>query len=114
MLVTLFAIAIACFVLPLWGIHDRLVDEKQVLARDVELHLSQLTEEMYRRIDGRELEATKAVSDALVGVAEIRKRISDIPTWPWRPQVLSGFLSALLVPVAVYVLTRALSNQLGP
>jgi hypothetical protein len=113
-LVTLFAIAIACFVLPLWGIHDRLVDEKQVLARDVELRLSQLTEDMYRRIDGRELEATKAVSDALVGVAEIRKRISDIPTWPWRPQVLSGFLSALLVPVAVYVLTRALGNQLGP
>jgi hypothetical protein len=65
---------------------------------------------MYRRIELGEFEATKAVSDALVGVGDIRKRISDIPTWPWRPQVLTGFLSALLVPVAVYVLTRAIGG----
>jgi hypothetical protein len=112
-LTTLFAIALACFILPLWGIHERLVDEKQVLARDVELRLSKLAEEVYRRIDAGEFEAAKAVSDAVVGVADIRKRISEIPTWPWRPQVLSGFLSALLVPVAVYVLTRAVGSQLG-
>ena len=113
-LVTLFAIALACFILPLWGIHDRLVDEKRALVRNVELRISRLAEEMYRRIDAGEIEATKAVSDALVGVAHIRARISEIPTWPWRPQVLSGFLSALLVPVAVYVLTRAVGGQLGP
>jgi hypothetical protein len=112
-LVSVFALAIACFILPLWGIHDRLVDEKRVLARDVEVRLSRLTEEMYHRIELGDFEATKAVSDALIGVGAIRKRISDIPTWPWRPQVLSGFLSALLVPVAVYVLTRAISG-LGP
>jgi hypothetical protein len=108
--VTVFALAIVCFILPLWGVHDRLVDEKRVLAREVEVRLSRLTEEMYRRIELGEFEATKAVSDALVGVGDIRKRISDIPTWPWRPQVLTGFLSALLVPVAVYVLTRAIGG----
>jgi hypothetical protein len=108
--VTVFALAIVCFILPLWGVHDRLVDEKQVLAREVEVRLSRLTEEMYRRIELGDFEGTKAVGDSLVGVSAIRKRISDIPTWPWRPQVLSGFLSALLVPVAVYVLTRAISG----
>ena len=113
-LVILFAIALACFILPLWGIHERLVDEKQVLVRDVEVRLSQLTDEIYHRIDAGEFDGAKAVSDALVGVADIRKRISEIPTWPWRPQVLSGFLSALLVPVVVYVLTRAVGSQLGP
>jgi hypothetical protein len=46
-------------------------------------------------------------------LADLRKRIADIPTWPWRPQVLSGFLSALILPVAIFLITRALASQLG-
>ena len=61
-----------------------------------------------------EFDSTKVVSDALAGVSDLRKRIFEVPTWPWRPQVLSGFLSALLLPVAVYLLTRAIGSQIGP
>ena len=109
-----FAIGLACFVLPLWGIHERLVQEKEILVRDVELRLGRLSAEMYRRIDAGEFDGTMVVSEALAGVSELRKRVFDVPTWPWRPQVLSGFLSALLLPVAVYLLTRAIGSQLGP
>ena len=76
--------------------------------------MSRLGDEMYRRIDAGQFDATKVVSDALAGLADLRKRIADIPTWPWRPQVLSGFLSALLLPVAIFLITRALASQLGP
>ncbi|HET9614933.1 MAG TPA: hypothetical protein VFP22_08985, partial [Candidatus Limnocylindrales bacterium] len=69
--------------------------------------------ELYRRIDGGEFETTKAVSDSLVGVADLRKRVADIPTWPWRPQLLSGFVSALILPVIVYLVSRAAAGQLG-
>jgi hypothetical protein len=109
----LFVVAGACFFLPLWGIHERLVREKDALLRDVELRMGRLSEEMYRRIDAGQFETTKVVSDALAGVADLRKRVIDVPTWPWRPQVLSGFLSALLLPVAVYLITRGISGQLG-
>lgn len=61
-----------------------------------------------------QFEATKAVGETLAAVSELRKRIVEVPTWPWRPQVLSGFISALLVPVAVYLLTRAVAAQIGP
>ena len=71
-------------------------------------------DEMYRRVDAGQFDATKVVSDALAGVTDLRKRIVDIPTWPWRPQVLSGFLSALLLHVAVFLITRALATQIGP
>lgn len=112
-LAAVFAAAVACFVLPLWGLHDRLVDEKEILVREVETRLTRLTEELYRRIDAGQFEATKIVTDALAGTADVRKRIVDVPTWPWRPQLLSGFVSALLLPVAVYLLTRAVAAQLG-
>jgi hypothetical protein len=113
MLGAAFAIGVACFVLPLWGIHDRLVHEKELLLRDVEVRVSRLGEEIYRRIDAGQFDGTKVVTDSLAGVTDLRKRIVDIPTWPWRPQVLSGFLSALLLPVAVFLITRALASQLG-
>jgi hypothetical protein len=112
-LATVFVIGIACFVLPLWGIHDRLVDEKAALLREVETRVTLLGAELYRRVDAGEFDGTKTITDALAGIAEIRKRIADVPTWPWRPQVLSGFLSALLIPVVVYLVTRAISSQLG-
>lgn len=112
-LAAVFAVGVACFVLPLWGIHDRLVHEKDALIRDVEVRLTRLTEELYRRIDAGQFEAAKIVTDALAGTADVRRRIVDVPTWPWRPQLLSGFVSALLLPVAVYLITRAVSSQLG-
>ena len=75
--------------------------------------MSRLGEEIYRRIDARQFDTTKVVSDALAGVTDLRKRVVDIPTWPWRPQVFSGFVSALLLPVAIFLITRALATQLG-
>lgn len=109
-----FAIGILCFFLPLWGIHDRLVQEKDALMRELDRRHGQVGEELYRRIDAGQFEATKAVGETLAAVSELRKRIIEVPTWPWRPQVLSGFISALLVPVAVYLLTRAVAAQIGP
>ena len=108
------AVGVATFVLPLWGIHDRLVREKEILVQQVEGRLNQLGTEIYRRIDVGEFDGTKVVSDSLVGVIALRERIAHLPTWPWPPQLLRGFISALLLPVAVYLLTRVISTQIGP
>jgi hypothetical protein len=112
-LVATFGFGIACFVLPLWGIHDRLGHEKEALLRQVEGRLSSLGEEMYRRIDGGQFDGTKVVSEALAGVQALRERIVRLPTWPWPPNVLRGFLSALLVPVVVYLVSRLIGGRIG-
>jgi len=41
------------------------------------------------------------------------RRIARLPTWPWPPNVLRGFLSALLLPVLVYVASRLIGGQVG-
>ena len=106
-------VGVAAFVLPLWGIHDRLVFEKGHLLRQVEGRLNRLGTEMYRRIDAGEFDSTKVISDSLAGVTALRERIARLPTWPWPPQLLRGFVSALLLPVVVYLLTRVISTQLA-
>jgi hypothetical protein len=106
-------VGVICFVLPLWGIHERLGIEKDALLRDVEVRVSRLGEEMYRRIDAGQFDATKVVSDALAGVNALRDRISRLPTWPWPPNVLRGFMSALLIPVLVYIASRLIGGRVG-
>jgi hypothetical protein len=113
MLGAVFVMGVACFVLPLWGIHERLVHEKELLLRGVEVRVTRLGEEIYRRIDAGQFDGTKVVTDSLAGVTDLRRRIDAIPTWPWRPQVFSGFVSALLLPVIIFLVTRALASQLG-
>lgn len=108
-----FGSGLACFVLPLWGIHDRLVREKAQLLLEVEHRLGRIGDEMYRRIDASQFDGTKVVSDALAGVQALRDRISRLPTWPWPPNLFRGFLSALLLPVIVYIVSRLIGGRVG-
>jgi hypothetical protein len=106
-------VGIATFVVPLWGIHERLVDEKAILVRGVEDRVGRIATEMYRRIDAGEFDGSKVMSDALAGVTTLRDRIQRLPTWPWPPQLLRGFVSALILPLVIYVLTRLVSARFG-
>jgi hypothetical protein len=108
-----FGFGVACFVLPLWGIHDRLVREKAQLLLEVERRLGRIGDEMYRRIDAGQFDGTKVVSDALSGALALRDRISRLPTWPWPPNLFRGLISALLLPVIVYIVSRLIGGQVG-
>lgn len=108
-----FGVGIACFVLPLWGIHDRLIREKEALLLEVEGRIGRLADEMYRRIDAGQFDGTKVVGESLGGVTALRDRIVRLPTWPWPPNLLRGFLSTLLIPVVVYIASRVIGGQVG-
>ncbi len=112
-LVVTVLVGVATFVVPLWGIHDRLVDEKASLLRGVDDRVGQIGTEMYRRIDAGEFDASKVLTDALAGMTTLRDRIQRLPTWPWPPQLLRGFVSALILPLVIYVLTRLVSTSIG-
>jgi hypothetical protein len=112
-LVGSFAVGMVTFVVPLWGIHDRLVREKAALAREVETRIGRLGDEMFRRVDAGQFDQTKAIGDSIAGVAMLRDRIARLPTWPWPPNVLRGFVTALLLPVIVYVASRLIGGNLG-
>jgi hypothetical protein len=105
-------VGIACFIVPLWGIHGRLVAEKAGLVRGVNLRARLMQEELYRRVDAANLVGVKEVTDGLAGIYAARDQINRLPTWPWPPQVLRGFLSAILLPVIVFLITRYVGTQI--
>jgi hypothetical protein len=102
--------AVLAFTVPMWGIHDRLAREKETLLRDVERRTNRLAAELYARIDEGRFDSTSVINSSLSGLTAMRERIEHLPTWPWRPNLFRGFVSALLLPLIVFVLTRMISG----
>lgn len=103
-------VASASFVVPMWGIHGRLVRAKEALLGEVESRANALAAELYARIDAGQYDSTAVINSSLTGVSALRERIERLPTWPWPPQVLRGFASALILPLVVFILTRVISD----
>jgi hypothetical protein len=104
--------ALACFVLPLIGMHGRLAAAKSELLAESDARIQAVRTELYRRIDTSELSGARDVSDALEGLTIVRDLIVRLPTWPWSPQLLGGFVTALLLPIVIWFITRALGSVL--
>jgi hypothetical protein len=100
------AVGVACFIVPLWGIHGRLQANKAALLRGVNLRAQALQADLYARVDSSNLAGVKDVTDALNGINVTRELVAKLPTWPWPPQLLRGFITALLLPILVYLITR--------
>jgi hypothetical protein len=97
----------AAFVVPLWGIHGRLVRKKDELMRDVSHQIRTAGAALKTQVEAGSFDESKPIHDALAGLAIVRDQVRELPTWPWPPQLLRGFISALLIPVIVYLLSRA-------
>ena len=102
------AVGVACFILPLVGIHGRLAGEKGRLMEAANERLHVATAELYRRIDSGELAGVTELNNAVTGVTTIRTQITRLPTWPWSPDVLRGFVTALILPILIWVVTHQL------
>lgn len=102
-------IGLAAFVLPLWGIHQRLARTKEALLEDADRRMTAVGAEVYDRVDAREFEGLKDVNESLTALTTLRERIRHLPTWPWPPQLLRGFISALLLPIIIYLITRLIA-----
>jgi hypothetical protein len=101
---------VAAFVAPLWGIHVRITRERAKLLRDVERRINQVAQRLYELVDTGALDSTKTVNDLLSGLNALRDRILRLPTWPWPPNLFRGFITALLLPIVIYILTRVIST----
>ena len=107
------AIALVAFLLPLYGTHDRLVDEKQRLQGQADTRLQGLVTEINELIDGRRLGEVDPLNKALIAVVQQRDMVSKLSTWPWSTGTGRALATAILLPVALFVAQRAVGGVLG-
>ncbi|MEO8470383.1 MAG: hypothetical protein ABI573_12040 [Chloroflexota bacterium] len=106
------AIAAAAFVLPLRGTHDRIVAEKYRLQGEVGRRLTAVIDDIHAAVDAEDQPRIEARNRALTALVAERDLIAKVPTWPWSTGALTGFVSAILLPVALFLIQRVLSQYL--
>lgn len=103
-------IAIAAFIVPLYGTHDRLVDEKRRLEAAADARLQALLTELNRDIDARDLGNLAPMNTALTSVLQQREIVAKLSTWPWSTATARGLATAILFPLALFLAQRLVSQ----
>jgi hypothetical protein len=101
-------VAVAVFVLPLYGMHLRLAAAKDTMQGQADARIKMIVDELNAAADARDLGRADGLQKLLAGQLSQREVCARLSTWPWSGGTLRGFLSALLLPIAVFLIQRAL------
>jgi hypothetical protein len=113
LLAFMFTLSGAAFLLPLLGIHSKIVAAKRALLAEVGQRTQSAVQEVYRLLDQKDVDAVGKATLPLNSLIALRGEVVHLPTWPWRPGTLTGFISALLIPLVIFLLQGFLARWVG-
>ncbi|TAJ99651.1 MAG: hypothetical protein EPO36_11380 [Chloroflexota bacterium] len=106
------AVAVAIFVVPLLGMHRRLVAAKAGLQGAAEERLKAVLAAVHEDVDALDLRRADGLQKTLGSVLQEREILAKLPTWPWSAGTLRGFVTAILLPLVLFVGQRLLGDVL--
>jgi len=106
-------LAVAAFVLPLRSVNHYLVLEKRRLLAEHQRRVESTLARLHNYIDQNQLSEVGPLNNALSGLNMERTILEKIPTWPWRTDTLTGFLSATVLPILLFLIQNILRKWLG-
>jgi hypothetical protein len=112
-LVVIFVGSILVFLVPLLGMRRRLAEIRARLESDAGGRMSALLAELNEAIDARDTARVAALDGAVSALRHEQELLAKLPTWPWSLGTIRGFGSALLVPIALFLVQRYLNQLLG-
>jgi hypothetical protein len=107
------ALALAAFVLPLRFVNDRLVAEKRKLVAELDGRVERTLERLHHHLDRDDMREMEQLNDAIAALNAEREILTRIPTWPWRAGTLTSFLSAIVLPIVLFLIQLVIQNWLG-
>lgn len=105
-------IALVGFVAPLTGAHGRLEAQKDQLQDATEQRIRGLLRDLDRDVDARDLAQIDSYHKALATLLLEREVLARVPTWPWSTATLRGFVTAIFLPVFLFVVQLLLARIL--
>ena len=105
-------LAVACFVVPLLGLHRRIADAKAAKYLETQATTSAVIEAVRVRVAAGDLDAAAKLKDALLAADASVAAVVRISTWPWHAETLRGFVSAVLLPIGLFVTYELLRRVL--
>jgi hypothetical protein len=107
------SMAVATFVWPQLGIHGLQVEEKERLLDEANQRFEATILELHQRVDSENLEGVANVNMAIESLEVERNALRKIPTWPWEPEAVRLLITALALPLGLWIAQYALQSMLG-
>ncbi len=110
----LIPLILVMFFLPLAGMHNRLVNEKEALKAEVGNRIRMILRDIHRAaINEKDFANTNAMIAVHTVLLKEKQAIDDLSTWPWRQSTLNGLISAILLPIVLSILRDVISGWIG-
>jgi hypothetical protein len=106
----LAGISCAIFYISLAGVNQRLIAEKDRLLKRVNGHIKTILDRIHQAFEAEDYRETKGLRDTLISLKEEKEMIEAVPTWPWRPSTFRGFVSAIGLPVIIWLIQEFLGQ----
>jgi hypothetical protein len=103
-------VALVALVWPLLGAHRLLQESKIRRKSEVARRLEAVTDELHRRADARDYTEMVNMDHAIDGLTKEQSALDKVSTWPWAPETVRAVVTALLLPVALWIVTRVLER----
>jgi hypothetical protein len=107
-------LALAAFVWPLLGVHRLLAKEKGQMLDEVSQRLEAAVIELHRRMDSGDLAGIDDLNKAVATLEIEQNALDRIPTWPWQPETVRLLISALALPLGLWIAQYVLQRVLSP
>jgi hypothetical protein len=106
-------LAVVTFIWPQIGIHRLQVEEKERLLYEANQRFEATILELHQRIDSGKLEEIGKLNTVLASLQIERNALARIGTWPWEPEVVRLLITALALPLGLWMIQFVLQRVLG-
>jgi hypothetical protein len=106
----MLTVALLAFALPLLGMRRLLQAEKKRLQREANVRLEEMLVSLNERIDTENETGAGDFKVLLDSLLLERNLLRRIPTWPWDVNALAGYLSAMLLPLLIWLVQQMLGR----
>ena len=104
MIVVFTILAVSVFVWPLYGVHRLMEIEKERALRDIDLRFEAIFSKFNQCLHDDDYAAIERLNRTISSLEIQHKRISVIPTWPWRSETARFVLTAIGLPLMLMIL----------
>ncbi len=103
-------LAFALFIWPLWGVHRLLLKEKLRLQSEAQQRLKLVLGELHQRMDKQDYAQLDGLMKGMSSLQMELGMFEKLPTWPWQPDTPRLLLTAILLPLMVWLAQRVLGR----
>ncbi len=103
-------LAVAIFTMPVMGIRDHIQEEKDRVLNETSDLLQSASDDLHSKVSRRAYDEFGGIEDSIGALIRERELFERIPTWPWNPGTIRGFVSTLLLPIFLWLVIRLLER----